>query len=374
MKNVLVTGSNGFIGKNLVEALRRMRDVRVMRFDTDTDSALVDSYLESAEIIYHLAGVNRPKNREEYEIGNAVFTREIIMQIKRLRRSPVFVFASSTQAALDNPYGVSKRKAEEAIKVYAEENCAQVHIFRLPNVFGKWCQPNYNSVVATFCYNIAQGREITISDPSKKIELLYVDDVIRAFLSLLEQTPRPLTDGFASVSPTYTITLGDLAKVICSFKDSRSTLVVPNFHDRLTRSLYATYLTYLHQEDFAYSLNKRTDDRGSLAELLKSTSFGQVFVSKTHPGVTRGNHYHNTKAEKFIVVQGDALIRFRHILSDEVFLYKVSAEDFKVVDIPPGYTHSIENIGNSEMVVLFWANEVFDPELPDTILLKVVHE
>jgi UDP-2-acetamido-2,6-beta-L-arabino-hexul-4-ose reductase len=374
MNKVLVTGSNGFIGKNLLEALGWRNDVEIMAFDQDSDVSALDDYLARADIVFHLAGVNRPERTEEFEEGNAGLTRDILARLERLKRAPLFVLSSSTQASLDNPYGISKRRAEEAVESFAAASGATVRILRLPNVFGKWCRPNYNSVVATFCHNIAHGLPITISDPARELELVYIDDVIRTFVSLMDESGENSTPPRVSVSPTYPVTLGGLVATIQQFRESRKTLRLPDFSDRLTRCLYATYLSYLPEGDFAYGLELKTDARGALAEFVKSDHCGQIFVSRTKPGITRGNHYHHTKTEKFLIVQGEGVIRFRHILGDDVLSYRISGEEFRVVDIPPGYTHSIENVGTSEMVVLFWASEVFNPSTPDTHALKVFDE
>jgi len=275
------------------------------------------------------------------------------------------------QALLDNPYGVSKRQAEEEVFAFGEETGAQIAVFRLPGVFGKWCRPNYNSVVATFCHNIALDLPISISDPAKEIELVYIDDVVRAFINVMDGMP-PVTEGkYCQAKPTYRITLGALAQTIRGFRESRVSLTVPDVSDPLVHALYATYISYLPKDAFAYALTQRTDPRGELAELLKSPRIGQIFVSRTRPGITRGHHYHDTKVEKFVVLEGDAVIRFRHILCGDVIEYPVSGREFRVVDIPPGYTHSIENAGQNDLIVLFWADEIFDPNVPDTFGMTV---
>jgi UDP-2-acetamido-2,6-beta-L-arabino-hexul-4-ose reductase len=284
------------------------------------------------------------------------------------------VLSSSTQATLDNPYGVSKRLAEETVFAFGSETGARVAIFRFPGVFGKWCRPNYNSVVATFCYNIAHDLPITISDPAREIELIYIDDVIAAFIKVMDGQRPSQGDQFCYVEPTFHVTLGNLAETIRSFRESRNTLLFPAIWDRFTRSLYATYVSYLPNNDFGYHLMQRVDQRGELTELFKSFHFGQVFVSRTRPGITRGNHYHDTKVEKFAVLEGEAVIRLRHILGPDVIDYPVSGKNFQVVDIPPGYTHSIENVGQTDLIVLFWADEIFDPSSPDTYPLKVLEE
>lgn len=372
MKTVFVTGAKGFIGKNLVVALsRKIEDIEVIEYDVDSPENLFSEGLAKADVIYHLAGVNRPDRIEEFEEGNVYLTRRICDELKRLNRKPTIVLSSSTQAVLDNPYGISKRKAEEAVFAFSRKTGAKAFVFRLYGVFGKWGRPSYNSVVATFCHNIAHGLPIEISDPAKEVELVYVDDVIRSFLDVMEDN-LPTCDGrYCLIQPTYRITLGALAETIQRFRDSRVTLSVPDMHDRFIRSLYATYVSYTPIDSFAYSLNQKIDLRGELAELLKSPSIGQIFVSRTRPGITRGNHYHDTKVEKFVVLEGEAVIRFRSVVGQDVIEYPVSGREFRVVDIPPGYTHSTENIGKTDLIVLFWADEIFNPDAPDTFEMIV---
>jgi UDP-2-acetamido-2,6-beta-L-arabino-hexul-4-ose reductase len=413
---VLVTGANGFIGKHLMEALGRRLDVKVLGYDIGTPEAVLEEGLRSAEVVFHLAGVNRPQNVEEFKTGNADFTQTLCDRILKLRAQtsaplPAIVLASSIQAELDNPYGVSKREAEEALRNWSERVGTRVVIFRLKNVFGKWCRPNYNSVTATFCHNIAHDLPISISDPSRELDLVYIDDVVAAFLRVLEDRGQRTEDGrrrsegggrredgepkadlrspisdlcsYREVPRSFKTTLGELAARIQGFRESRKTLRVPSLAEEFNRCLYATYLSYLESEDFSYGLEIRTDNRGCLAEFLKSDHFGQIFVSRTLPGITRGNHYHHTKTEKFLVVEGEAVVRFRSIqpqqtsnpqlatLNPVVIEHRVSGREFKVVDIPPGYTHSIENVGSGEMVCLFWASEIFDPGKPDTYMAPV---
>jgi UDP-2-acetamido-2,6-beta-L-arabino-hexul-4-ose reductase len=421
---VLVTGSAGFIGKHLMEALGRREGVTALGFDVGHPPEQLEQGLAEADFIFHLAGVNRPKSIGEFKSGNADFTESLCARLLEIRGKtgsltseprplPLFVLSSSVQAALDNPYGISKRQAERAVEEYARRAaeipapCSPLLaprsiIFRLKNVFGKWCRPNYNSVTATFCHNIAHDLPITISDPDHELELVYIDDVIAAFLSVLDvpevsgQRSEASNTEYREVPRSFKVTLGELAARIHSFRDSRTTLVMPSLDDALTRCLYATYLSYLDGSEFAYPLFQRHDNRGVLAEFVKSPTFGQIFVSRTKPGITRGNHYHHTKTEKFFVVEGDAIIRFRKIVSEpktedsskpltsglrplssilcppEVIEHRVSGRDFKVLDIPPGYTHSIENVGQTELVTLFWASEVFDPNRPDTYASPVL--
>lgn len=386
MKSILITGAKGFIGRNLCVALKRRVDmtaIEIIEYDIDSPPGLLEEGLSRADVVYHLAGVNRPERVEEFAAGNFDLTRQICATLARLGRRPFLLLSSSMQARLENPYGVSKRRAEEEIFAFGKETGAAVAVFRLPGVFGKWCRPNYNSVVATFCHNIARDLPIQISDPANEIELVYIDDVVQAFMDEAEGAPQvnaapavarptPFMDGFYfRVQPTYHITLRALAEQIRSFRESRATLAVPDVSDPFVHALYGTYLSYLPTDDFAYALTQRTDPRGELAELLKSPHIGQIFVSRTRPGITRGHHYHDTKVEKFVVLEGEAVIRFRHILGGDIIEYPVSGREFRVVDIPPGYTHSIENVGQNDLIVLFWADEIFVPERPDTFALPV---
>ena len=374
---VLVTGSKGFIGRNLIAHLQHRDDVEIFGYDIDNTPEQLDVWLAQADFVYHLAGVNRPKREDEFFEGNTDFTRAICQRLARRADPPPMLLSSSIQAELDNPYGRSKRLAEEAVMDYARETGARAIIYRLTNVFGKWSRPNYNTVVATFCYNIAHDLPITISDPNHEVRLIHIDDVVRAFGSELQRSRG--AEGrvlWRSVEPAYPVKLGRLAELIRSFRAMRQTLLTPDFGDPFVRKLYGMYLTYLDEDDFAYDLTQRCDDRGCLAEFIKSPHFGQIFVSRTKPGVTRGNHYHHTKAEKFLVLEGEAVIRFRNIQSDrgqrsEVIEYRVSGKDFRVLDIPPGYTHNIENVGDTDVITLFWASEIFDSEKPDTFYEEV---
>jgi UDP-2-acetamido-2,6-beta-L-arabino-hexul-4-ose reductase len=381
--NVLVTGARGFIGRNLTAHLRAREGCVVTLFDVDHSPDDLRAGLETADVVYHLAGVNRPQISEEFETGNAGLTREICKILRELGRTPVIVMSSSVQAALENPYGVSKRHAEGALREFAAQSGAQVCIYRLKNVFGKWCRPNYNSAVATFCHNIANDLPIQISDPGRELELVYVDDVLKAFLAALEAGPLPDGRGsvtgvvdasrdYASEIPSVRLTLGALAGRMQSFHDMRTNLLTPDFAVRFNQQLYATYLSYVPDEARRQQLQIKSDQRGGLAEFIKSDHFGQIFISRTRPGITRGNHYHHTKTEKFFVVEGEGMIRMRQIESSEVAEYRVRGETFQVIDIPPGYTHSIENTGSGDMVTVFWASEIFDPDRPDTYFLPVL--
>lgn len=366
----LVTGASGFIGKNLVVALRRAR-VDVVGIDVDSPPAALLAGVRGVDVVYHLAGVNRPEHEGEFVAGNvgsldalfAAVDQDAVGDLPAAR--PLVVLSSSAQAKHDNPYGRSKLLAEQALEAYAARRGTAAVIYRLPGVFGKWGRPDYNSVVATFCHNIARGLPIAISDPSHVIELVHIDDVVAQFLTHLEaQVVAGVTRG--KVTPTFTTSLGELASRLQGFRGMRDTLLVADASEPFTRRLLGTYTSYLPPGDLAYPLEQRTDARGTLAELLKSPHFGQIFVSRTHPGVTRGNHYHDLKVEKFCVLEGEAVIRFRPILGDEITEHRVSGRDFTVVDIPPGTTHSIENVGSVELIVLFWASEILDPQRPDT--------
>ncbi len=368
--------------------LRQREDVELYEYDVNNKPEELDVALQQIDCIIHLAGVNRPKNPGEFETGNTGSIDEICVKLKAIGRSPKIVLSSSIQAELDNPYGKSKRRAEEALERFAEDAGAKCVVYRFKNLFGKWCRPDYNSVTATFCHNIANGLPIQISDPANEIELTHIDDVVEAFVNEME----PGTPGFRFAEPILAtrITLGELAAKIRSFRDMRTSLVLPDFTSDFERDLYGTYLTYLNERAFEYGLEKRSDQRGSLAEFLKSPSMGQIFVSRTKQGITRGDHYHHTKAEKFLVLEGEAVIRFRQIQIEdrgqrtedrgqragrsedsEVIEYRVRGEDYQVVDIPPGYTHSIENVGTGVLVTLFWASEMFDLGKPDTYFEKV---
>jgi UDP-2-acetamido-2,6-beta-L-arabino-hexul-4-ose reductase len=336
---VLVTGARGFIGRNLATHLAGRDDVEAFLFDVDNDPTELDDYLARADLVFHLAGINRPENVEEFETGNAGFTEQICDALRRQGRAPKIVMASSIQAELDNPYGVSKRHAEAALVRFADETGAAVSIHRLKNVFGKWCRPNYNSVTATFCHNIAHDLPISIRDPDHEMELVYIDDVVECLLGELGVLTRSDSAYAPDTIPSHRITLGEMAGRIQAFHEMRTSLLTPDFKVRLNQCLYATYLSYVESPALEYGLDIRSDDRGDLAEFIKSRHFGQIFVSRTHPGVTRGNHYHHTKTEKFFVLAGEGLIRMRHIESDEVEEFRVRGGECRVVDIPSGFTH-----------------------------------
>ena len=370
MTNILITGADGFIGKNLLFSLRGREDVTVTAIlKSDTWAALKNA-LQHADIIFHLAGINRPESQDEFAVGNTELTKQIIQELECKNKKSKIILPSSIQANLDNPYGRSKKAAEDLLYEHHLKTGAQVAIYRLPNVFGKWSRPNYNTVVATFCYNIARGYEISISDPNRELVLVYIDDVVAEFLRHLDNETSQNQQRY-TVSRTFRVTLGELAARIYQLHAIRTNFIVPDLADDFMKCLYATYLSFLPEKQFGYPAELKTDARGWLFEFLKSSNFGQIFVSKTLPGVTRGDHYHNTKSEKFCVIQGEAVIRLRHILTNTTLEFPVDGDEIKVVDIPPGYSHSIENTGESEMICLFWSSEVFSSEMPDTCWEKV---
>lgn len=369
---VLITGANGFIGKNLQLHLAERKDVEAVCFTRNDAAANLPELLEGVDFVFHLAGVNRPKDQAEFVSGNVDLTLALCQAVSEVAAATIgkkipIVYASSIQANCDNPYGRSKHSAEQALFSLAENHQIPVHIFRLPNVFGKWCKPNYNSAVATFCHNIARDLPIQLNDPAAPITLVYVDDVIARFIQLMDGADACVgTDGFSTVVPQYTATVGALAHWVQTFKDSRNTLMTERVGAGLMRALYATYVSYLPVESFIYSLPRHADQRGEFVEMLKTPDCGQFSYFTAHPGITRGGHYHHTKTEKFLVIRGQAKFKFRHMQSGQTYELLTSGDKAEVVETVPGWTHDITNIGNDEMVVMLWANEVFDPERPDT--------
>ncbi|MGO4933592.1 polysaccharide biosynthesis C-terminal domain-containing protein [Clostridium perfringens] len=370
---VLVTGAKGFIGKNLVSTLDREDKYEIICIDRENSKEELEKGVLDSDFIVHLAGINRPKNEEEFFKGNTGLTEEIIEILKKNNKNTSILITSSIQADLDNAYGQSKKGAEEALIKYMADTKGNVFIFRLPNVFGKWCRPNYNSAIATFCHNIARGEEVWISDPTKEMTLVYIDDVVRNIKNVIDNE-KTYIPGYQNVDIEHKATLGEIVDLINSFKESRKSLMIPNMENELTKKLYSTYLSYLPENDFSYPLKMNVDNRGSFTEFIKSKDRGQVSVNISKPGITKGNHWHDTKNEKFLVVSGEGVIRFRKVDSGEIIEYKVSGEKLEVVDIPVGYTHSIINTGERDMVTIMWVNEIFNPEKPDTIYLEVENE
>lgn len=370
---VLVTGANGFIGRNLSVRLGEKSDFAVTPFVRGDDPAALPSLIEQADAVVHLAGENRPREESAFAAVNAGLTVRLCEAIRDFHHAGgghvPLILASSAQAERDNPYGRSKLAAEQAVCALAEETGNPVTIFRLPGVFGKWCRPNYNSVVATFCHNIARGLPVRIDDPDAELRLVYIDDVVAAFVDALKDPPVGMAWG--EVQLEYTITLGDLTAQIEAFETGRETLRVERVGAGLTRALYATYASALPAERFSYDIPAHGDARGVFVEVLKTPDSGQFSFLTALPGITRGGHYHHTKIEKFLVIRGEALFRYRHLLTDERIELRTSGARPQVVETIPGWSHDITNVGEEEMIVALWANEVFDHDRPDTISSKV---
>lgn len=381
MMNILITGAKGFIGKNLIAELNNIKEgkakgyhlnpeLTLFEYDIYTDPSLLDGYCKDADFVFHLAGVNRPKEQSEFMEGNFGFTSLLLETLKKHGNNCPVMISSSIQAELDNPYGVSKKAGEDLLLEYGRETGSDVLIYRFPNVFGKWCRPNYNSAVATFCHNVAHDLPIQVNDRSVNMTLVYIDDVVKELIAALEGNPNKSGE-FCKVPVEHKITLGEIVDLIYSFKESRKNLLVADLSDPFTKKLYSTYLSYLPEDQFSYPLKMNVDERGSFTEFLKSNDRGQVSVNISKPGITKGQHWHHTKNEKFLVVSGKGVIRFRKIDEEKTYEYFVSGEKLEVVDIPVGYTHNIENLGETDMVTVMWVNEVFDPERPDTYFLPV---
>lgn len=371
MPTILITGANGFVGKNLQLHLSERKDIQVRCFTRANTVDELPALLNGADFVFHLAGVNRPQDPAAFVVGNAGLTQALCTALAQVatttgRKVPV-VFASSIQAAQDNAYGQSKRAAEDALFALQHEYGVPVHVFRLPNVFGKWARPNYNSAVATFCHNTARGLPITVNDPAASLTLVYVDDVVQRFIHLLDGADAALdAAGFATVAPQYSTTVGALSAQIQAFKESRNNLVTERVGTGLVRALYSTYVSYLPVEEFAYTVPQHGDARGVFVEMLKTPDCGQFSYFTAHPGITRGGHYHHSKTEKFLVIKGCARFKFRHMHTGETHTLDTSGEQAQVVETVPGWTHDITNIGSDELVVMLWANEIFDRERPDT--------
>ena len=406
---ILITGAKGFIGKNLIAELRNQGFTDLLEYDLASMAEDLDSYTRECEFVFHLAGINRPVNQEDYMTGNFGFTSLLLESLKKYNNKAPIVLTSSTQATLENPYGLSKKACEELITQYGETTGASVFIYRLPNVFGKWCLPHYNSAVATFCNNIANDLPVHIHDPNTELHLVYIDDVIHSFIdklspviaspviasdhcsdviaSLRSNPESPVIASLRSnpefpviaslrsnpeiVEPQYTKKLSEIVELLYQFKESRNSLQTPDMNDTFIKKLYSTYLSYLPKDRFNYPLKTNSNHQGSFTEFLKSTHSGQVSINISKPHSIKGNHWHHTKAEKFLVVSGKGVIRFRKAGTNEIIEYFVSGDKSEVVDIPAGYTHHIENLGETDLVTVIWASEVFDRENPDTFILKV---
>ena len=366
---VLITGSNGFVGKNLISNLKLLKNVEIYEYDIDSKYENLEKYTIDCDFVYHLAGVNRPKEPKEFMEGNFGFTNELLNLLKKNNNKCPIMISSSIQAELDNDYGKSKKAGEDLIFKYGKDNNVKTFVYRFPNLFGKWCRPNYNSVIATFCDNIANDKEIVVNDRDKELTLAYIDDVCSELIKCLADEPTRNGE-FCVVPITYTNKLGYIADMIKSFKENSRGIMVPSTGDDFIKKLYATYISYVPLNQMVVDLVEHRDDRGVFSELVRTKECGQVSVSTTKPYVIRGGHYHNTKMERFIVIKGEAKIEFEHVVTHEKIEFKVSGDKLQYVTIPVGYQHSINNIGNDELIMILWANELFNPQVPDTYVLE----
>ncbi|MFA0518958.1 capsular polysaccharide biosynthesis protein CapF [Vibrio sp. 10N.222.55.E8] len=362
--NIIVTGAQGFIGKNLCVMLSEKGYDSVVQLDRDTSEEAIKVALSNADFVFHLAGINRPKDDSEFTTGNADLTEFVVNELKANGRNTPIMLSSSIQASLDNAYGTSKAQAEALVSDYGDDTGADTFIYRFPNVFGKWCRPNYNSFVATFCHNIVNDIDINIHDPSAPVTLVYIDDVCQALMTLLE---GGVESGFKQVPVEYNTTVGEIAALLNAFKESRDNLITEHVGTGLTRALYSTYLSYFEPSKFHYTLPKYGDERGMFCEMLKTKESGQFSFFTAHKGITRGGHYHHSKNEKFLVIKGEALFKFEHVVTGERYELAVNSEEATVVETVPGWSHDITNTGEEELIVMLWANEIFDREAPDTI-------
>ncbi len=369
---LLITGSAGFMGKNLAARLRAEGYEHLLLFDVASPEGTLEDYARQAAFVFHLAGVNRPKKTDDFYTGNTDLTGRLLSLLKETGNATPVLLSSSAQAGNGTDYAKSKEAAEANLAAYAAETGAKTYLYRLPGVFGKWSRPDYNSVVATFCHNIARDKPIEVRDPGFSLPLCYIDDVVESFLSAMNgQQKSTGAGGTLGIEPTYEVTLGWLAGIIHSFRHSRESLAVPDMGDECTRKLYATYLSFLPENELSYPLVSHVDERGSFTEFIRTQNHGQVSINVAKPGVVKGNHWHDTKNEKFLVVQGEAVIRFRQLMSETVVEYRVSGAKPEVVDIPTGTTHNIENVGNGDLITVMWASESFDQNRPDTYFEEV---
>lgn len=367
--NILVTGSEGFIGRNLCVFLNEAGYENVITITRDDSKEKISEKVSQADFIYHLAGVNRPDDVEEFEKGNKGLTELIVNALLESSSTTPVVLSSSIQAESDNPYGRSKVGSESALLSYQEKIGAPVYIYRLPNVFGKWCRPNYNSAVATFCFNTINNLPIRVHNSDAPLNLVYIDDVCRNFIGLL--VSDSLDKAKCEISPIYSVTVGEVVDLLEKFKSSRDSLVSEEVGTGFVRALYSTYVSYFNPSQFSYSITRHSDERGTFVEMLKTKKTGQFSFFTAHPGITRGGHYHHTKTEKFLVIKGEASFKFRHIITDERYELLVKGEESQIVETAPGWSHDITNIGKEELLVMLWANEIFDIENPDTVTYRV---
>lgn len=366
---VLITGSNGFIARNLRVTLAKMPQIDALLYTKNDSIEKLENLIQEADFIFHLAGINRPENPSEFYEGNSNLTQVIVDTIIKYNKKIPILLSSSAQIGNGSDYAKSKEEAENIIQKYSNENNISCFIYRLPNVFGKWSKPNYNTVIATWCHNIARDIEIQVNNRDAELTLVYIGDVIHSFLKHLYVSQSK--EIFHEVNTVYKKTLGEIETLLYMFKNSRQNLLIPNIAKGFERILYATYLSFLPTDRFSYKLSGHEDARGTFYEILKTLDSGQLGISTTKPGITRGNHYHNTKNEKFLVIKGQALIELRDIFSKEIIQYNVNGHNLEIVEMIPGYTHNITNTGNEEMVLLIWANENYDPKAPDTNFVEV---
>lgn len=387
--SILITGAKGFVGKNLVENLKNIRngkdrvhklpsDLEILEYDIDNTEIELEEYCKRADFVFNLAGVNRPKDNSEFMKGNFGFGEKILNLLKKYKNNCPVMLSSSVQATLEgrytgSEYGKSKLAGEELFKNYGKETGARVLIYRFPNLFGKWCKPNYNSAVATFCNNIANNLPIQVNDRNTELDLVYIDDLVEELLRAVNGNETKDEKGYCYVPEVHHVTLGEIVDLLYEFKESRKNLFIPNMTEgSFSKKLYSTYLSYLDPKDFSYSLKMNEDNRGSFTEIVKSIDRGQVSINISKPGITKGQHWHNTKNEKFLVVAGEGIIQLRKIGKDEIVEYKVNGKEMTVVDMIPGYTHNIINTSETEnLVTVMWCNECFDSEKPDTYFEEV---
>ena len=367
---VLITGANGFVGKNLQSFLSLNKEIEVLLYDKESTQEELDKYTKECDFVYHLAGVNRPQDPKEFMEGNFGFTSTLLDKLKKNNNKASIMISSSIQAELDNDYGKSKKAGEDLLFKYGKENDVKVYVYRFPNLFGKWCRPNYNSVIATFCNNVATNQEIVVNDENKELTLAYIDDVCEEIVKCLNGKSTKEGD-FCKVPITYTKKLGYIAELIKSFKENDRGIMVPSTGDDFIKKLYATYISYVPLNEMVVDLTEHRDNRGVFCELVRTEGSGQVSVSTTNPNIVRGGHYHHTKMERFIVIKGKAKIEFEHVLTHEKIEFEVSGDKLQYVTIPVGYQHCINNIGEGELILILWANELFDENKPDTYVMEV---